>query len=538
MFSCKIVSCNLDYTSIEINHLKPLSIGRGPLTKIKDPRLSRNHVELVADCKKGLLSIKLIGANACKAGNTILKSKNESTQLEHGEIIELLEKQYPFRVEFSPDPTKNLLSDTSSSSTEEVMVGKQTTLNNFLITKRKSTSDENALDPNHFAKKSKMENSWEEIDGGKLILFTSDPGAQHKSKIAAFDLDGTIITTQSGKVFPTNCQDWKLNFSQIPGKLKQLIEDGFKIIFFTNQAGLSNGKVKPLDFRQKLCDIRSKLGIPIQVFISSGSGKYRKPAIGMWKYLSVKANGSVSVELESSFYCGDAAGREAKWAPGKKKDHSSVDRLFAINVGLKFYTPEEFFLGQRSVPYKKPDFEPRNVDASGPLMQPPDAPLFQKKQEVILLVGFPGSGKSNFAEHHALQSSYDVINRDSLGTWQKCVAAVEKSLDAGKSVLIDNTNPDKESRSRFVRLASTRELPCRCFVMNTTMTHALHNNKFRELTDEEHVPVSRMIFNVYKSKFQEPSLDEGFSQIVRVNFQPKFRSADDERLYKMYLLED
>ena len=92
-------------------------------------------------------------------------------------------------------------------------------------------------------------------------------------------------------------------------------------------------------------------------------------------------------------------------------------------------------------------------------------------------MGFPGSGKSHFAEHHALQSSYDVINRDSLGTWQKCVAAVEKSLDAGKSVLIDNTNPDKESRSRFVRLASTRGLPCRCFVMNTTMTHALHNNK-------------------------------------------------------------
>lgn len=107
-------------------------------------------------------------------------------------------------------------------------------------------------------------------------------------KIAAFDLDGTIITTQSGKVFPTNCQDWKLNFSQVPGKLKQLIEDGFKIVFITNQAGLSNGKLKPLDFRKKLCDIRSKLGVPIQVFISSGSGKYRKPSTGMWKYLTDK----------------------------------------------------------------------------------------------------------------------------------------------------------------------------------------------------------------------------------------------------------
>lgn len=114
-----------------------------------------------------------------------------------------------------------------------------------------------------------------------LLLITS-----MSLQIAAFDLDGTIITTQSGKVFPTNPQDWKLNFSQIPGKLKQLLEDGFKIVIITNQAGLSNGKLKPLDFRQKLFDIRAKLGVPIQVFISSGSGIYRKPAIGMWNHLT------------------------------------------------------------------------------------------------------------------------------------------------------------------------------------------------------------------------------------------------------------
>ncbi|KAI9561889.1 hypothetical protein GHT06_012851 [Daphnia sinensis] len=534
MFSCKIVSCDSDNISIAVEHNKPLIIGRGPLTKIKDPRLSRNHIEVVADCEKGLLKVTFVGANACKVGNSTLKAKNETVKVKHGDVIELLENQYPFRVEFSPAINQQVKSEASSSSPEE-MVGKQTTLNNFL-TKRKSTSTDDSVDPS-LAKKQKIENTWEEVDGGKLIVFTTE-GVQHKSKIAAFDLDGTIITTQSGKVFPTNSQDWKLNFSQIPGKLKQLLEDGFKIVIITNQAGLSNGKLKPQDFRQKLSDIRSKLGVPIQVFISSGSGIYRKPAMGMWNHLTEHANGSVPVDVGSSFYCGDAAGREAKWAPGKKKDHSSVDRLLATNVGLKFYTPEEFFLGHRSVPHKQPDFEPRNLDAAIPLLEPSDSSLSQDKQEVVVLVGFPGSGKSHFAKHHALQSGYDVINRDSLGSWQKCVTVLERSLDSGKSVLIDNTNPDTESRSRFVRLASARGLPCRCFVMNTSMTHALHNNKFRELTDASHAPVSRMIFNVYKSKFQEPSLEEGFTQIVRVNFRPAFRSVEDERLYKMYLLED
>ena len=54
---------------------------------------------------------------------------------------------------------------------------------------------------------------------------------------------------------------------------------------------------------------------------------------------------------------------------------------------------------------------------------------------------------------------------------------MEKVLDSGKSVLIDNTNPDKESRSRVVQLATARGLSCRAFVMNVPLTHARHNNK-------------------------------------------------------------
>jgi bifunctional polynucleotide phosphatase/kinase len=208
MFSCKIVSCDPDYLSIQIEHCKPLVIGRGPLTRIKDLRLSRNHgtiaiqnkfktrcisfnfqftVELVADCEKGLLCVKLIGANACKAGTSIIKAKDESVQLKHGEIIELLEKQFPFRVEFIPDPNQVPSSVKSSSSSEEIMVGKQTTLNNFITTKRKSTSAEDVQDPSFFAKKQKTEDTWEEIDNGKLIIFTSD-GVQHKSKVFQFIL--------------------------------------------------------------------------------------------------------------------------------------------------------------------------------------------------------------------------------------------------------------------------------------------------------------------------------------------------------------
>ena len=106
-------------------------------------------------------------------------------------------------------------------------------------------------------------------------------------------------------------------------------------------------------------------------------------------------------------------------------------------------------------------------------------------EQVIVLVGYPGSGKSHFSSQHAAQSKYDVINRDLVGSWQKCVALMERSLDKGQSVLIDNTNPDRESRSRFLKICAARRIPCRCFYMKSSLSHAQHNNKVSQCPNRD-----------------------------------------------------
>lgn len=84
-----------------------------------------------------------------------------------------------------------------------------------------------------------------------------------------------------------------------------------------------------------------------------------------------------------SFYVGDAAGRPKNWAPKAKKDHSMADRLLAVNLGLKFETPEEHFLGQKKNPFELPKFNPKDILQNATLLDPPQAKLVSDKQEVI-----------------------------------------------------------------------------------------------------------------------------------------------------------
>uniref|UniRef100_A0A8C6UA51 Polynucleotide kinase 3'-phosphatase n=1 Tax=Neogobius melanostomus TaxID=47308 RepID=A0A8C6UA51_9GOBI len=268
--------------------------------------------------------------------------------------------------------------------------------------------------------------NWQQIN--TLMVYTA-AGVKASDKIAGFDIDGCIITTKSGKVFATAPDDWRILFPEIQPKLASLLKKGYKVVFFTNQMGIGKGKLRPEAFKSKVEDILATLKLPVQVFVATGPGVYRKPVVGMWTYLCEKANEGVPVDKAQSLFVGDAAGRPENWAPGKKKkDFSCSDRLFALNIGLQFHTPEEYFLGWKT---GKSTFFHTHIIPKG----------YVYVNRV--------SHSSYFIQTY---STYSVENRtifqDMVGSWQKCVAACERALKEGHSVAVDNTNPDPESRKR------------------------------------------------------------------------------------------
>jgi len=234
------------------------------------------------------------------------------------------------------------------------------------------------------------------------------------------------------------------------------------------------------------------------------------------------------------FVLEDAAGRPKDWAPKKKKDFSLSDRLFAINIGIRFKTPEAFFQGAKEAPYTKPSFDPRELKAGDDIV-PKGYNLVSKAKEIIVLVGYPACGKSHLT--NVLKTKgYKSVNRDTLGTWQKCVKKAQECV-INSSVVVDNTNLSQEERARYINVAKEAKVPCRCFVFTTTLDHCRHNERFRQLTDKSHAKISDMIFNTIKGKFQEPSTSEGFSEVVKVNFVPSFSTPALEQEYRKFLLE-
>ena len=58
-----------------------------------------------------------------------------------------------------------------------------------------------------------------------------------------------------------------------------------------------------------------------------------------------------------------------------------------------------------------------------------------------------------------------------------CDVTVFRLWQEGKSVAVDNTNGDRESRARYLELGRRLGVPVRCLLMTTTLAHARHNNK-------------------------------------------------------------
>ncbi|KAH8116055.1 PNK3P-domain-containing protein [Phellopilus nigrolimitatus] len=372
-------------------------------------------------------------------------------------------------------------------------------------------------------------------------LYGENSAPEIRTKIAAFDLDGTVIKWSSFN----NGSQWEYWNKKVPQALKQAHESGYTVVFFSNQC-LHEKKL--VQWKQKIPSIAKALhDVPFVIFAATAKDVYRKPMPGMWVALEKLAlEAGITIDKAQSFFVGDAAGRKA--------DFSGTDRKFALNLNLQFYTPEEYFLHQAPEVYTLqgshvssllPTEIPRITPTSSPIL-----PMASKKQaEIVIFVGSPASGKTTYYESVFLPAGYVHVNQDKLGSRAKCMKTAEEYVKKGVSCVIDNTNRDKKTRQHYLDLAKTLDVPIRCFWFKSSPELAWHNNLYRAFclpllaetttavakSDRKLIPYTA--FLSFAQGFEEPSVHEGFHDVKTVNWIFEGDSSK-ERFWKMWLQID
>jgi len=174
------------------------------------------------------------------------------------------------------------------------------------------------------------------VHAGSLLVWRH-MSPQPASRIAAFDFDGCLARTSLGGNDPNA---WSMQFPHVPAVLAELAAGGHSLVVVTNES-MDRFK-KPEAVAKAIAKKCGRLegfakaaGVPLLVLCATAKDEFRKPGVGCWSYLTGTAQAGHKVDVASSFFVGDAAGRAG--------DHSDSDKAFATAIGLPFFDEKAFF---------------------------------------------------------------------------------------------------------------------------------------------------------------------------------------------------
>jgi bifunctional polynucleotide phosphatase/kinase len=75
----------------------------------------------------------------------------------------------------------------------------------------------------------------------------------------------------------------------------------------------------------------------------------------------------------------------------------------------------------------------------------------------------------------------------------------------------------------------------RCFKFKTDLKLCYHLNYVRQnQTKGEVRRIPDVAYNIFKNQNEEPTLKEGFTEIIEIDFDPHFESSEDEVIFKQW----
>ncbi|MDX5348073.1 MAG: ATP-binding protein [Hymenobacteraceae bacterium] len=134
--------------------------------------------------------------------------------------------------------------------------------------------------------------------------------------------------------------------------------------------------------------------------------------------------------------------------------------------------------------------------------------------QAIIFSGLQASGKTTFYLQHFFHTHLR-INLDQLRTRHRENLFLQCCLFTQLRFVVDNTNPTKAERQKYILLAREARYEVICYYFETAAQDAISRNKNR--TGKQFVPERGIYATLHK--FEKPSFDEGFDKIYTVRIR-------------------
>jgi predicted kinase len=135
--------------------------------------------------------------------------------------------------------------------------------------------------------------------------------------------------------------------------------------------------------------------------------------------------------------------------------------------------------------------------------------------ELVVFVGLQGAGKSTFYRAH-LADTHDLVSKDRFPNNRRPARRqrqlIEEALAAGRSVVVDNTNPTAEGRAELIALGRSFGATVVGYYFESHMADCLERN--RQRTGRARVP-DIALYSTQK-RLCCPTHAEGFDRLYYV----------------------
>jgi predicted kinase len=140
--------------------------------------------------------------------------------------------------------------------------------------------------------------------------------------------------------------------------------------------------------------------------------------------------------------------------------------------------------------------------------------------QAIILMGIQACGKSTFY-HHQFGLTHVRINLDMLKTRHREWRLFETCLEIQQSFVIDNTNPSKVDRQKYIEPAKQHKFKVIGYYFESRVRDAIERD--RQRPQSQQIPAKGIAGTA--KRLELPNYTEGFDELYYVKLLPEMQFA-------------